>query len=294
MNPNELSAWVKRQQAIIDSNRALLDDDTALLKYPKLYDKLKKSNCNRGARKYLLVLLDLFQDALNRKGSKYDGADNPLVVSTSDRYIKDLLHVSNLKTVQNNINNLVAYGLFIKLSDSELESIDKYVYNSVMKLKAVNGNTITTYALLEWTDDVLNKANTIIIEDKKCGKTNNANSAITMNLLDHTGVITKTDKLQFSDDDNANLDKLYNWAYQKCYKKGRAGFFTLDEYKAQFGPNRINVGIKKQAQYRVALCIKLDLIETKATKSNMAKINTKPALALKCYQKTIFMPRSQI
>lgn len=290
------SAWVKKQQSIIDTNRALLEGDAELLKYPKLYSKLKMSKCNRGAKKYLLVLLDLFQRALDVKGLSYVGGAKPLIVSVSDRYIKELLHISNLKTVQNNINNLASYGLIKKLTDSELAIIDSYVYDSVIKLKedtGINGNTITAYALLEWTEEVLSNANSIIIEDKLCGKTNKANSAITMNLLDHTGVITKTDKLQFSDDDKTNLDKLYDWAYQKCYKKGRAGFFTLDEYKAQFGPNRINVGQRKQAQYRVAICIKLNLIETKATKSNMIHIGTKPALALKCHQKTIFMPRSQ-
>jgi hypothetical protein len=291
------SVWVKNQQRILDANRALLNDDTALLQYPKLYSKVKKHKDNRGARKYLLKLLDLFQIALDKKGLTYNGGDKPLILSVSYRFIQESLFVKNIRTVEHNIDNLASYGLIRKLTDSEVEHLDKFVYDSIIKLRdntGVNGNTITAYALLEWTDEVLATANSTIINTTASGKINKSMSKVTMNLLGYDNVITKTNKNSFSDSDIANLNRLYSWAYQKCYKKGRAGFFTLDEYKAQFGSDKINVGERKQAQYRVALCIKLDLVCVKATKANMTSVGTNKALNLHCHQKTVFIPSSTL
>lgn len=288
------SQWKMKQQKIIDKNRALLEDETVKDKYPKLYAKIKNTNDNRGARKYMILILDLFEELLQKISKELYGAEEKLILTVSYRFIKDSLSVSRLTTVESNLNNLILFGLITKLTDEQLQIKNQLLYDSVQELKRINGNTITALELVEWTDEVLATANSTIIDTKASGKINKSMSKVTMNLLGYDNVITKTNKNSFSDSDIANLNRLYSWAYQKCYKKGRAGFFTLDEYKAQFGSNKINVGERKQAQYRVALCIKLDLVCVKATKANMTSIGTNKALNLHCHQKTVFIPSSTL
>lgn len=289
----EGDTWFKRQYAILEANRISLDDESLATINPKLYAKFKRNKNNRGARKYLEALLDVFQSQLELLGIFYDGGENNLIASCSMRFMKNITHTGELKTVTNNIANIASYKLTNKLSDERVKEINNSLYVNVNKLK-VGGNTITTYELVEWNENLLSDANETIKEDKLNGKTNKGINAATLNTLGHDDVITKGTKVTLSEEDEKNIKKLHDWAYQKCFKKGRAGFFSLDEFKEQFGKDKINVGERKIEQYRIVLCARLGLVTTRATKSIMTRIGSKKALRMNCPQKTVFVPKTTI
>jgi hypothetical protein len=279
--------WFKRQMNILADNSAKLDNADTVSKFAQF--KAYKNS----PRRYYTALLDLFQCTLEAKGIFYDGGDMPLVASISDRYMMKITRTKCKETVRNNMANIASYNMTHKLTDEQVKDIDNDLYIRVKKL-CVAGQVITTYQLVDWTDDLLDEANNIIKADKTSGKTNKGVNATTLHVLGHDGIIYKGVSVNLSEEDKANVDKLYKWAYKKCYEKGRAGFFTLDEYKEQFGSNKVNVGKNKMNQYRIILCAMLNLDCARATKVIMNAVGTKKALKLIGSNKTVFVPHNTI
>lgn len=257
--------WFKQQLDIISHNKSVLaniDRD----KYPLLYKQMTGRT-----KKYYDFMLDLYQCRLEACGLFYLGCNMPLVASGSYRFITKALRLKRTETVEDNINNLDRYGLIKKLSDEELMTVNTNQYEKAMKLKSNNGNSINSYQLIMWTDEVLALAEEHIAYGKSHGITNKSQNSATLSAHGYDSISKGTGEL--SADDAETFSKLEKWARNKfrydraviTNKEWQAKFYEFDGGKT-YGPDRSN----KMDRLRSMLIVKLDLIQIMASKDNRA------------------------
>lgn len=256
--------WFKRQYEILSNNKskmANLDKD----KYPLLYKQMTGRN-----KKYYNFMLELFQTRIEACGLFYLGCDKPLVASASFRFMAKLpILGSRIDTVEKNINNLARYGLIKKLTDEELMEIDTNQYEKATKLKASNGNTINSFMLIEWTDEVLALAEEHIAYGKNHGITNKSQNNATLSAHGYDIINKGADSL--NPEDAEDYVKLEKWARNKfrsdnaviTNKEFEQKFYEIDAGKT-FGNDRSY----KMNRLRTMLIAKLDLIQIMASKAN--------------------------
>jgi hypothetical protein len=256
--------WFEKQSNVLSNNKskkASLDKD----KYPLLYKQMTGRN-----KKYYDFILELFQTRIEASGLFYLGGDKPLVASASFRFMaKSPILGSRIDTVEKNINNLARYGLIKKLTDEELMDIDTNQYEKVMKLKANNGNTINSFMLVEWTDEVLAAAEEHIAYGKNHGITNKSQNNATLSAHGYDIINKGTDSL--NPEDTEDYAKLEKWARNKfrsnnaviTNKEFERKFYEIDADKT-FGNDRSY----KMNRLRAMLIAKLDLIQVMASKAN--------------------------
>lgn len=257
--------WFKQQLDVISHNKSVLaniDRD----KYPLLYKQMTGRT-----KKYYNFMLDLYQCRLEACGLFYLGCNMPLVASGSYRFITKALRLSRTETVEDNINNLDRYGLIKKLTDEELMTINTNQYEKVMKLKSNNGNSINSYQLIMWTDEVLALAEEHIAYGKSHGITNKSQNSATLSAHGYDSISKGTGEL--SADDAETFSKLEKWARNKfrsdkaviTNKEWQAKFYEYDGDKT-YGAERTS----KMDRLRSMLIAKLDLIQIMASKDNRA------------------------
>ena len=256
--------WFEKQSNVLSNNKskkASLDKD----KYPLLYKQMTGRN-----KKYYDFILELFQARIEASGLFYLGGDKPLVASASFRFMtKTPMIGSRLDTVEKNINNLARYGLIKKLTDEELMDIDTNQYEKAMNLKANNGNTINSFMLIEWTDEVLAAAEEHIVYGKTHGMTNKSQNNATLSAHGYDIINKGADSL--NPEDTEDYAKLEKWARNKfrsdnaviTNKEFERKFYEIDAGKT-FGNDRSY----KMNRLRALLIARLDLIQVMASKAN--------------------------
>ena len=258
--------WFKKQLAIISHNKAILDNPESIKdKYPLLYKQMTSSR----TKKYYYFIIDLFMNRLEASGLFYLGCNKPLVASASKRFTAKVTRVKRDKTALDNMNDLDMFGLVKKLLDDDVMSIDCSHYEKVMSLKSNNGNTITSYQLIKWTNDVLSNAEECIAYNKSHGITHKSQNSATLSAHGYDTIGKGTNEL--NEDDAAIFALLEKWARNK-FRSDR-GVITNKEWTKKFneldthtyGEDRVN----KSNQLKSYLIAKLDLIQIMATKDNM-------------------------
>ena len=264
--------WFKEQLETIIYNQTLLDnpeivEDT----HPALYKQIK-----HGARmrKYYQFALSLFMSQLEHAGLFYKGFGQPLLASASKRFVAKAIHVRE-QAAEDNMNNLDKYGIIKKLSDDEVMEANVTHYELVMSLKNQNKafNSITTYKLIKWTDDVLDTAENHINYCKSTGQTNKSQSKASLDAHGYKDTITKTNH-GLCDEDLALLAKLEKWARNK-YRSNKAVISTpeweqkFNEYNTRYY-NSGQERDKKSQELRTIIIAKLDLILITANKQHRA------------------------
>lgn len=258
--------WFKQQLNIISNNRMVLANIDKE-KYPLLYKQMTGRT-----KKYYDFMLDLYQCRLEACGLFYLGCNMPLVASGSYRFITKALRLNRTETVEKNIDNLDRYGLIKKLTDEELMTINTNQYEKVMKLKSNNGNSINSYQLIMWTDEVLALAEEHIAYGRNHGITNKSQNSATLSAHGYNSTIGKGTG-ELSADDAETFAKLEKWARNKfradkaviTNKEWARKFYEFDGGKT-YGTERSN----KLDRLRSMLIAKLDLIQIMASKDNRA------------------------
>lgn len=251
---------------MIQHNRELLSNPREIvIRYPKLWNKMKKQ---AHMRKYFLFLLDLLQTQLEHKGISYKGES--LLASASFRFIAKCLG-KNPDNVRRNMNTIARYGMTNKLTDDIVMSLDTEHYEKIMELKN-NGYrcTITSYELILWTNDVLQSANDKLIECRVMKQTHKAQTYQSMKAIGDGAVSNKADTLM-DPTDRANINSLKKWARKKVLDKTGCGFFTKADWATRFNdPSKpdstIWAGEKRQQEYLAIVMAELHLVSMNATK----------------------------
>lgn len=258
--------WFKEQYAIISHNKAILDNPESIKdKYPLLYKQITGAR----TKKYYDFIIDLFMNRLEASGLFYLGCDKPLIASASKRFTAKVMRVKRNRTALDNMNDLDRFGMVKKLLDDDVMSIDCGHYEKVMSLKTNNGNTINSYQLIKWTDDVLSKAEEHIAYGKTHGMTHKSQNGATLSAHGYDTIGKGNDEL--NDDDATTFALLEKWARNK-FRSSR-GVITNKEWthkfnefeKQTYGQERT----KKSDRLKSYLIAKLDLIQIMATKDNM-------------------------
>lgn len=258
--------WFKQQLNIISNNRmALANIDKE--KYPLLYKQMTGRT-----KKYYDFMLDLYQCRLEACGLFYLGCNKPLVASASFRFMAKAPSLSSgVDTVEKNINNLARYGLIKKLTDEELMEIDTNQYEKSMKLKSKIGNTINSFMLIEWSDEVLATAEEHIAYGKNHGITNKSQNNVVLSAHGYDVANKGADSLK--PEDTEDYAKLEKWARNK-FRSDKA-VITNKEFERKF--YEIDAGktysierSKKLERFRALLIARLDLIQVMASKANRA------------------------
>ena len=251
---------------MIQHNRELLlNPREIVIRHPKLWNKMKKQ---AHMRKYFLYLLDLLQTQLEYKGISYKGES--LLASASFGFIAKCLG-KDVGTVRRNMNSIARYGMTNKLTDDEVMSLDVEHYEKIMGLKAQGfRRTITSYALILWTDDILQLANDKIQECRTMKQTQRGQTYHSMNAIGDGAVSNKADTSMDSID-RANINSLKKWARKKVLDKTGCGFFTKADWATRFNDSSkpastIWAGEKKQQEYLAIVMAELGLVSMNATK----------------------------
>ena len=210
---------------------------------------------------------------LEQAGLFYKGYGQPLVASASVRFVAKSLGVG-IKAAEDNMNNLVKYGIIKKLSDDEVMNANVTHYELVMSLKNQSKafNSITTYKLIKWTDTILETAEHNIIYSKSTGQTNKSQTKASLDAHNHTGIITKTRNNGLCDEDLELLAKLEKWARNK-YRSNKAVISTpeweqkFNEYNTQYYGSGQARDCKSQ-ELKTIIIAKLDLVLITANKKH--------------------------
>lgn len=251
---------------MIQHNRELLSNPREIvIRYPKLWNKMKKQ---AHMRKYFMFLLDLLQTQLEHKGISYKGES--LLASASFGFIAKCLG-KNQDNVRRNMNTIARYGMTNKLTDDIVMSLDVEHYERIVKLKG-NGyrRTVTSYELILWTNDVLQFANDKLIECRTMKQTHKAQTYHSMNAVGDGAVSNKADTLM-EPTDRANINSLKKWARKKVLDKTGCGFFTKADWATRFNDSSkpdstIWAGEKRQQEYLAIVMAELNLVSMNATK----------------------------
>lgn len=250
----------------IQHNRELLSNPREIvIRYPKLWNKMKKQ---AHMRKYFLFLLDLLQTQLEHKGISYKGES--LLASASFGFIAKSLG-KDTGSVRRNMNTIARYGMTNKLTDDIVMSLDTEHYEKIIALKNKGcRRTITSYELILWTNDVLQLANDKVIECRAMKQTHRAQTYQSMSVVGDGAVSNKADTLM-DPTDRANINSLKKWARKKVLDKTGCGFFTKADWATRFNDSSkpastIWAGEKKQQEYLAIVMAELNLISMNATK----------------------------
>ena len=252
-------------ETIQHNRELLLNPREIVIKHPKLWNKMKKQ---AHMRKYFLCLLDLLQTQLEYKGISYKGES--LLASASFSFIAKCLG-KDVGTVRRNMNSIARYGMTNKLTDDEVMSLDVEHYEKIMGLKAQGfRRTITSYALILWTDDILQLADDKIQECRTMKQTQRGQTYHSMNAIGDGAVSNKADTLMDSTD-RANINSLKKWARKKVLDKTGCGFFTKADWATRFNDSSkpastIWAGEKRQQEYLAIVMAELGLVSMNATK----------------------------
>jgi hypothetical protein len=225
-------------------------------------------------RKYYRFALSLFMSQLEQAGLFYKGFGQPLVASASVRFVAKALGVG-IKAAEDNMNNLVKYGIIKKLSDDEVMNANVTHYELVMSLKNQSKafNSINTYKLIKWTDTVLESAENHIKYCKSTGQTNKSQSKASLDAHGYKNTITKTNH-GLSDEDLILFAKLEKWARNK-YRSKKAVIST-PEWEQKFNEfntrqyNSAQERNRKSQELRTIIIAKLDLVLITANKQHRA------------------------
>ena len=251
---------------MIQHNRELLSNPREIvIRYPKLWNKMKKQG---HMRKYYVFLLDLLQTQLEHKGISYKGES--LLASASFGFIAKSLG-KNADNVRRNMNTIARYGMTNKLTDDIVMSLDTEHYDRIMELKG-NGyrRTITSYELILWTNDVLQSANDKLVECRVMKQTHKAQTYQSMKAIGDGAVSNKADT-SMDPTDRANINSLKKWARKKVLDKTGCGFFTKADWATRFNDSSkpdstIWAGEKRQQEYLAIVMAELHLVSMNATK----------------------------
>ena len=266
--------WFKGQLEIIEHNRSLINNPTdIIIKYPQLWNKMKES---AHMKKYFIFLLDLMKTQLEQKGVSQRGK-MPLIASASCGFISSALRVG-YKTAYINMNNLTMFGATKKLTNDEVKAIDESRYESILALSGGVNETITTYELILWTEEVLKSMNDMVIEKQRTRATREGQCRASLEAIGCGNVINKSNK-ELSAEDKANIASLKKWARKKVYEKGGCGFITQEDWNSRFNnkSNKNTIWAKKHTRdmYETIVMAELGLTYEYVSKELKSVMNSK-------------------
>ena len=218
--------WFKVCNESLNNNKQIMNNPLMIIaKYPKLARYIK----------YMDHFLNLMQTQLEHNGVSYRGGKKPLLGSASVGFItKTMPTRTSYMTVYKNMNILAMIGATRKLTDEEVKNIDPERYEQIMSLKRFEDeSTITTYELIEWTDEALKAMNEILIEKQRTRTTNQGQCHMMFDAIGHGDVINKSKKI-ITDDDKIIIADLRKWARKKAVDSTGCGFITMADIDARF------------------------------------------------------------
>ena len=292
--------WFKEQMAIVENNTQILENlDSIVENYPKVYSKLYSSENYTAAYKCLEFLMAQFKNQLEYRGVFFKPSKNSTtLVSVSFHRMTNEIR-GRYGTVRNNVSTLDKIGLVRKLTDEEVKDLSSAYYKNIKKYKASSTNkNITTYLLVEWTEEVLESANNFLALARK-NKTGQAGTTYqTEKARGNETTLSKVSNKKMSKKDKEAINSLKKWARQRINEKGSAHFFTKADFESRFNNKNkkgtIYAGEIKQTTYLKILVAQLDLIAIQPSKANKAKLA--PYLSSKVnnvdYRKDIFISRA--
>ena len=292
--------WFKEQMAIVENNTQILENlDSIAENYPKVYSKLYSSENYTAAYKCLEFLMAQFKNQLEYKGVFFKPSKNSTTLAsfTFHRMTNEIR--GKYGTVRNNVSTLDKIGLVKKLTDEEVKDLSLSYYKSVSKCKTEKfHSSITTYSLVEWTDEVLESANVFLANVRKDKTSQKATTYQSLKARGNETTLSKKVNKKMSKKDKEAMNSLKKWARQRINEEGSAHFFTKADFESRFNNKNkkgtIYAGKIKQAEYLSILVAQLDLIAIQPSKANKAKLA--PYLSSKVnnvdYRKDIFISRA--
>ena len=293
------NTWVKRQMEIVENNMQLLENlDAMAEKYPRLYSKLYSGGQYTVAFKCLETLMAHFKERLENLDAFFEPSNGANIFSSFSfqRMTKDTR--CNYGTVRNNVTTLDKIGLVRKLTDDELKSLSLSYYIGRQKYKTNSYNqSITTYLLIEWTEEVLEAANDFLAGTRMNKTSQKATTYQSLKARGNETTLSKKVDKKMSKKDKEAMNKLKKWARQRINEEGSSHFFTKKDFESRFNnegkKGTIYAGKVKQTEYLSILVAELNLVAIQPTKANKALLE--PYLSSKVnnvdYRKDIFISR---
>ena len=292
--------WFKEQMAIVENNTQILENlDSIAENYPRVYSKLYSSENYTAAYKCLEFIMVHFKERLEHLGMFFKPyKESNLFASVSFNWLAESTRCK-YGTVRNNVSTLDKIGLVKKLTDEEVEELSHSYYLNLNQYKTRRfHSSITTYSLVEWTEEVLESANNFLANARK-NKTGQAGTTYqTEKARGNKTTLSKVSNKKMSKKDKEAINSLKKWARQRINEEGSAHFFTKADFESRFNnkdkKGTIYAGKIKQTTYLKILVAQLDLVAIQPSKANKAALA--PYLSSKVnhvnYRKDIFISRT--
>ena len=295
----------KTQMEKVEKNMQVLENlDLIAEKFPRLYSKLYSGGKYTAAYKCLEFLMYHFKERLEYLGVFFvPYKESNVFAPASFQYIVDEIKKScgtsyKYDTVRNNITTLDKIGMVKKLTDKEVKSLSLPYYINISKCKTAKFHSnMTTYLLVEWTEDVLESANDFLAGTRKNKTSQKATTYQSLKARGNETTLSKKVDKKMSKKDKEAMNKLKKWARQRINEEGSSHFFTKKDFESRFNnkdkKGTIYAGRDKQAEYLSILVAQLNLVAIQPTKANKALLE--PYLSSKVnnvdYRKDIFISR---
>ena len=293
----EGDTWFKTQMEIVENNMQVLENlDAIAEKYPRLYSKLYSGGQYTVAFKCLEFLMGEFKKQLEYKGVFLTSCENTLMSSSFQNVSEET--GCKYGTARNNITTLDKIGLLHKATDEEVKKISLSYFISVRKCKVAKFHSnMTTYLLVEWTEEVLESANDFLAGTRMNKTSQKATTYQSLKARGNETTLSKKIDKKMSKKDKEAMNKLKKWARQRINEEKSAHFFTKKDFESRFNnegkKGTIKAGKVKQAEYLSILVAELDLVAIQPTKANRALLE--PYLSSKVnnvdHRKDIFISR---